>query len=77
MFLFWGSGSKSKSWELEDGNTLICVYRYFHIWFVIRFVTSKRWFIQADKRSEDSEATQEEVVKMFKGNVPKINAYSA
>ena len=74
--MLWGSGTKTRSWDMQNGYTLICVYRYFHIWFVIRFITGKRWFIQGDKRSEDKELTEQEVKDLLVGGAPRISAYN-
>jgi len=74
--MFWGWGTKSKRWDMDNGYMLICQYRYFHIWFILRFITKKRWFIQGDKRSEDREITFEQVKQLMPNGVPRINAYS-
>lgn len=74
--MFWGWGTKSKSWNMGNGYTLTCQYKYFHIWFVLRFITKKRWFIQGDKRSEDREVTYQQLKKLMPDGVPRINAYN-
>jgi len=74
--MLWGWGTKHKSWDLGNGYTLICAYKYFHIWFILRFITSKRWFLQGENRFEDKELTFEQVKKLVPQGMPKISAYS-
>lgn len=74
--MFFGWGTKSKRWDLGNGNTLLCIYKYFHLYFVLRFVTSKRWFIQGEMRSNDRELTYEQVKQLLPGGAPKVSAYS-
>jgi hypothetical protein len=73
---FFGWGTKQKSWDLGNGYTLLCVYRYFHIWIVIRFITRKNWYIQGDRRSEDRELTYEQVKQLIPSGAPRISAYN-
>jgi hypothetical protein len=72
--MWFGWGTKHKYWDLEDGRSLLCVYKYTHLMFVIRFITSKRWFLQGERRSEDRELSADEVYKML-GELPKVSAY--
>ena len=77
MFLFWGSGTRSKYWDVGNGLFVVCVYRYAHILFVIRWITSKKWYLQGDRRSEDRELTADEVEQFINEYQPKISAYSS
>jgi len=74
--MFFGWGTMHKSWHLGNGYTITCVYKYFHLWFVLRFVTEKKWYLQGDSRSEDRELTKEQVQKLIPTGLPKINAYN-
>lgn len=74
--LFFGWGTKSKTWNLGNGYILLCVYNYFHIWYILRLVTSKRWFIQGANRLEDREISYEQVREILPYDTPKINAYN-
>jgi hypothetical protein len=74
--LIWGWMTKRKAWSLADGNSLICVYKYFHLWFILRFITSRRWFVQGQDRANDRELTIEEVSALLNNEMPKISAYN-
>lgn len=74
--MFWGWGTKTKSWDLGNGYKLVCVYKYFHLYFIIRFVTSKKWYLQGENRSEDRQLTHEQVQELLPAGAPRINAYN-
>lgn len=77
MFFFWGSGTKRKYWDVGNGLYVVCVYRYAHFWFVLRWITSKKWYLQGDKRSEDRMLTAEEIEQFNYEYQPKVGAYSS
>lgn len=75
--LFFGWGTKTKKWNLGNGYQLLCVYKYFHIWFVIRFITEKRWYLLSNSRSEDREISAAQVAQLLPSGIPQVSAYGA
>lgn len=73
--LFWGWRRKTKRWDLGNGYQLVCAYKYFHLYFILRFITQKKWYLIGDSRSEDRELTKEEVGQLLPDGVPHISAY--
>ena len=43
--------------------------------FVIRSITSKKWYVQGERRSEDRELTDAEIDQFYEEYDPKISAY--
>lgn len=54
---------------------MVCVYRYAHIMFILRWVTGEDWYLQGDRRSDDRMLTKEEVLQFKELNGVKISAY--
>jgi len=73
--LFWGYGTKTKYWDVGNGYFVVCVFRYAHFMFVIRSITSKKWYVQGERRSEDRELTDAEIDQFYEEYDPKISAY--
>ena len=74
FFLAFGSGTKHKAWDLSSGYTLLCVYDYFHLFYLLRFVTEKEWYLQGDSRSEDRELSLEQLLEILPTE-PVVSAY--
>jgi len=75
--LFWGWGKRRKVFDLGNGYVLICVYSYFHISFILRFVTSKKWFIQEVSTQHAKELTAIQVRQLLGRKTPFIHDYGA
>lgn len=71
--MLWGWGTKHKTWYLGNGYTLLCVYKYFHLYFLLRFVTSKKWYIQGHNTYK--QVSKQELEELFGGKLPIVNAY--
>jgi hypothetical protein len=73
--LFWGWRRKTRKWDLGNGYQLVCAYKYLHIYFILRFITQKKWYLIGDSRAEDRELTKEEVGQLLPDGMPHISAY--
>jgi hypothetical protein len=62
MFLFFGWGTKSKFWKLENA-TLVCKWNYFHLFF-LPIAGKKSWYLINENRNEDRELEYQEVMKI-------------
>lgn len=72
--IFWGWGSKSKSWSLGEGLFIVVTWSYFDIFFMpIAF--NKKWHLLTNNRSEDKVISYEEVKKLIPENTPKIGIF--
>jgi hypothetical protein len=65
VFLLWGWATKNKTWDLGNGYSLLCATRYFHLYYILRFTTSKRYFLMGDRRSEDRELSREDAANLL------------
>lgn len=75
--MFWyGWKTKTLAWDIGNGKHVVCVYRYEHLMFIIRWVSKKEWYLQGDKRSDDQVLTKEQVNEIFGGEIPKVSAWS-
>jgi len=75
--MLFGWGRRSKSWDLGNGYSLLCVYKYFHFYYIIRFITEKKWYLQGDRRSDDRYVTADQVRELLGGQLPQVSPYSA
>lgn len=75
MFLFFGWGSKHKSWSLEDGNHLMVTWSYFHLFF-IPVAFNKEWHLLGNNRDEDKIISYHQVKEMFPEETPKLNKFN-
>lgn len=72
---FFGWGTTSKAWKIDEDHALVASWRYFHFfWCPIGFGT--KWMIVGDSRSEDKSVTFEEVQKLFPTDTPKVSLWS-
>jgi len=75
--MFYGWGRNKKIYDLGNGYALICVYKYFHIWFILRFVTSKEWFLQEISSQHTKAIKKRQVEQLLGRRVPFIHDYGA
>jgi hypothetical protein len=75
--MFWGWRTQTKTWDLGDGKHIVCVYRYFHIWFILRFITTKKWYLQGNIRSEDRRLTVDQVHDLAPNLNIRVSAYGS
>ena len=67
-------GTKTKVWQLGNGYSLLCVYKYFHIWFLFRFTTSRRWYLYGGAFN-GRELSSDEVKNLIPEWTPWVNAF--
>src|ERR1700686_2455834 len=71
---FWGWGTRVQKWILNEHQTLVASWKYFHIfWFPA--AGTIHWTIIGDVRSEDREITYEEVKRLVPLNPPRISIW--
>jgi hypothetical protein len=71
MFI-WGSGTKINQWALADGRVLVLQWRYSHL-FWCPITHHLRYFIHADKRSEDIELSLDQASQLLPAGVTPIS----
>lgn len=74
LFFGWG---RRKVFDLGNGYVLICMYEYFHISFILRIVTSKKWFIQEVSTQHAKALTATQVRQLLGRRTPFIHDYGA
>lgn len=74
--MFYGWGSDSERWTLDDGNTLVVIYRYVSLMFIFRFAYKRRWMIIGDSRSQDLEVSRTELERRYGADAPKPGVWS-
>lgn len=76
MWLFFGWGTKSKTWDIGNGQSVIVAWNYFHF-FACPIITSRvTWHLVGDVRSEDRQITKEEAMRLAGGKELDIGAWS-
>lgn len=73
MVYGWGKGSQQ--WTLSDGNTLVCVYRYFSLMWIFQVALKKTWLLQGNDRRLDAELTRDELVQRYGDEAPKLSVW--
>lgn len=71
----FGWGTRQKSWALADGQQLLLVYKYFHLFFIFRVASDQKWFLIGNDRREDREISVEQVRVLFPANTPSLNLW--
>jgi len=75
--MLFGWGRRTRIFNLGNGFQLVCVYRYFHLWYVIRFITSKEWYLQGESHYGTRQLTNSQLNELLHGQIPVVSAYGA
>ncbi|GAB4148579.1 MAG: hypothetical protein OHK0017_11400 [Patescibacteria group bacterium] len=56
----------------SDKQFLVCEYSYFSFFWIFSIVTSKKWLLMGEKRSQDVKLTKQQVKSVFGGRLPSV-----
>lgn len=73
--MFFGYGTRSQKFPLDDQKIIVATWNYFHI-CLCPAAGKIRWYIIGNNRSEDKEISYDEVKQLIPINSPSINIWN-
>ena len=73
--MIFGWRTRRKHWDIGNGYTLRCSFKYFHIWYIIRLITDVNWWIIGPD-GKIRMVSKSQLDELLPSGAPNISAYN-